>query len=72
MVIKQGRDFAFQQRLIGQVTDTDGAAGGLVLIGRADTAAGRTDLDGGIRNRVLSQRIQFPMQRQEAYASKAG
>ena len=60
---EQPLDLGLQDRRILQVDDADGAAADLVLIGRADAALGRADLEAGIRG--LAEMVELAVQRQD-------
>ena len=60
---QQAVDLVRQRVEIGEVHQADGAAADLVLIGRADAAAGGADRGGRVGG--FAQRIEFAVQRQD-------
>ncbi len=64
MVRQQTIDLGRQRVQIGEIHDADGATADLVLIGRADAAAGRADLGAAVGGRVFADAVQFAVQRQ--------
>ena len=61
---KQPLDLFRQRVEVGEVDQADGAAADLVLVGRADPAAGRADL-GARCGGLLAQEVELAMQRQD-------
>src|SRR5215217_5809532 len=63
VVREQTLDLGHQGVGFGEVDETDGAAANLVFIGRADAAAGGTDLEAGIG--VFADAVKLAMERQD-------
>jgi hypothetical protein len=62
---EQTVDLGRQRLEIGEIHHPDRAAADLVLVGRADAAPRGADLGAGIRRRVLAQRVELAVQRQD-------
>ncbi len=62
MVGQQPVDLGLERLAVLQVGDADGAASDLVLVGRADAAAGGADLVGGLR---LARLVEVAVDRQD-------
>jgi hypothetical protein len=60
---QQAVDLVRQRLVVGEIHQADGAAADLVLIGRADAAAGGADR--GCRICGFAQRVELAMQRQD-------